>query len=84
MMTRQALLPGGSHPFGDPARQFLDGLAAYGKLDEMKRHGFFVSAVGGGWQILRENRSLRLIPKWIAVLRSEYAQIIGIAHRSIV
>jgi len=45
MMTRQAPLPRGSHAFGDPARQFLDGFAADGKLDEMKRHGF--GAVGG-------------------------------------
>jgi hypothetical protein len=60
MMTRQALLPGGSHAFGDPARQFLDGLAPYGKLDEMKRHCFLCrrSAVGGGWRIFREIRSL--------------------------
>jgi hypothetical protein len=40
MRTRQALLLGGLHALGDPALEFLDGFAADGELDEMKRHGF--------------------------------------------
>jgi hypothetical protein len=40
MMTRQAFLLRGLHALGDPALEFLDGFAANGKLDEMKRHGF--------------------------------------------
>ena len=38
VMGRQALFLGGLHALGDPALEFLDGLAADGKLDEMKRH----------------------------------------------
>jgi hypothetical protein len=39
-MKRQALFLRGLHAFGDPAFEFLHGLAANAKLDEMKRHGF--------------------------------------------
>jgi hypothetical protein len=39
-VTRQAFLLRGLHALGDPALEFLDGFAANGKLDEMKRHGF--------------------------------------------
>ena len=35
---RQTLFLGGCHAFGNPALEFLDRLAADGKLDEMKRH----------------------------------------------
>jgi hypothetical protein len=40
VMTRQAFLLRGLQALGDPALEFLDGFAADGKLDEMKRHGF--------------------------------------------
>jgi hypothetical protein len=39
MMARQAFFLGGLHALGDPAFEFLDGLAADRKLDEMKGHG---------------------------------------------
>jgi hypothetical protein len=39
MMTRQALFLRDFHALGDPALEILDGFAADGKLDEMKRHG---------------------------------------------
>ena len=39
MMTRQAFLLRGLHALGDPALEFLDGFAANGELDKMKRHG---------------------------------------------
>jgi hypothetical protein len=40
VMTRQPLFLCGAHPLGNPAFQFLDGLASDGKLDNMKRHFF--------------------------------------------
>jgi hypothetical protein len=43
VMTRQAFLLRDLHALGDPALEFLDGFAADGKLDEMKRHDFEVS-----------------------------------------
>src|SRR6185437_3040331 len=54
VMARQTLALGGSHAFGDPALEFLEGLATDGKLDEMKRHsscvssGFLGALHGGG------------------------------------
>jgi hypothetical protein len=38
MMTRQTFLLCGSHAFRNPAFEFFDGIAADGKLDEMKWH----------------------------------------------
>jgi hypothetical protein len=38
-MQRQAFSLCGLHPLGDPALEFLYGIAANGKFDEMKRHG---------------------------------------------
>jgi hypothetical protein len=38
MPLRQSLLFGRRHPFGNPLLEFPDGIAADGKLDEMKRH----------------------------------------------
>src|SRR5216683_1941681 len=38
MTLRKALFPGRAHALGDPSLEFLDGLAANGKLDQMKRH----------------------------------------------
>jgi hypothetical protein len=40
VMTRQTPLLRGQHALGDPAFEFLDGFAADGELDEMKRHDF--------------------------------------------
>jgi hypothetical protein len=44
MAKRKAFFLGRLHTLGDPAFEFLDGLAADGELDEMKRHALDVSA----------------------------------------
>ena len=44
MVKRQALFPGRRHALGDPALEFLDGLATDAELDEMKWHAATFSA----------------------------------------
>jgi hypothetical protein len=38
VVGREAFFPGGLDALGNPALEFLHGLAANAKLDEMKRH----------------------------------------------
>src|SRR6185312_3034185 len=40
MALRKTFLLRGLHPFSNPLLEFLDGIAANGKLENVKRHGF--------------------------------------------
>jgi hypothetical protein len=59
MMKRQTFFLGRLHALGDPAFEFLDRLAADGKLDEMKRHEKTLTTSNGFWKgsIVRRCRS---------------------------
>ena len=50
VMARQAFFLGRLHAFGDPAFEFLHGVAADGKLDEMKRHDLRLAFGVGFWK----------------------------------